>query len=82
MTILQVQNIPDILYKRLEQRARIKKHSINTEVIQLLKLALDEVEVPTPKSVDQLLEEIQLHRWTPPDGTPDSTALLQEDRSR
>ncbi len=35
---------------------------------------------PSKRSVAEILESIERHRWTPPPGSPTMTELLREDR--
>ena len=35
---------------------------------------------PSKRSVAEILESIERHRWTPPLGSPTMTELLREDR--
>ncbi len=88
MAILHVSNVPDDLYKKLQELAKAENRSINAQVITLLQQALppqtQETEDQRRKNVPKLLEEIRLRReqrsaeaeW------PDSTELIREDRAR
>ena len=51
MATLNVKNVPDRLYKRLQARARRRRSSVAQEVIQILSEAVDEVE---PHSILEL----------------------------
>jgi len=35
-----------------------------------------------PRSVQEILESIDRHMWTPPPGTPSTLEMLREDRDR
>jgi hypothetical protein len=37
---------------------------------------------PDPRSLDEVLESIERHRWTPPPGSKSTLELLREDRDR
>lgn len=59
--------------------------------VQELKTLIDEAverrlqEILKPKdtrSVEEILESIDRHRYTPPPGTPSTLELLREDRDR
>ncbi|MDP9374955.1 MAG: Arc family DNA-binding protein [Chloroflexota bacterium] len=78
MPILHVRNVPDDLYERLRQRARAENRSLSAEVIRLLEGALGSEQ----RSQQEIVESIWRRRFAPPPGTPDSTALLREDRER
>lgn len=88
MATLYVRNLPDDLYERLQELAKVENRSINAQVITLLQQALpsqtQETEDQRRKNVPKLLEEIRLRReqrladieWL------DSTELIREDRAR
>jgi len=90
MTNLQIENLPDELYGRIQFLAEENNFSINEAVIHLLSQAAwptehakyqvyDEV-----KSIAEVLSEIRSRpRVNPTDfGMPDSTVLVREDRDR
>jgi plasmid stability protein len=41
MAILNIKNVPDALYKRLQARARRQRRSVSQEVIQILREATE-----------------------------------------
>ena len=51
MATLNIKNLPDRLYKRLQARAKRERRSVAQEVTQLLTAAL---EAPTPLSILEL----------------------------
>jgi plasmid stability protein len=51
MATLNVKNLPDRLYRRLQTRARRQRRSVAQEVIQLLS---DALEAPKPVSILEL----------------------------
>jgi plasmid stability protein len=51
MATLNVKNVPDVLYRRLQARARRQRRSVAQEVIHLLSQA---VERPAPLSILEL----------------------------
>jgi plasmid stability protein len=51
MAILNVKNMPDALYRKLQDRARLQRRSISQEVVHLLSQALD---AETPLSIMEL----------------------------
>jgi plasmid stability protein len=88
MATLHVQNVPDDLYKRLQQLAASQHRSISTQVITLLEQALP-LQIPQPQEnrrqdVPEMLDEIRRRREQRPANIewPDSTALIREDRDR
>lgn len=88
MATLYVRNLPDDLYQRLQELAKVENRSINAQVITLLQQALSpqtqETEDQRRKNVPKLLEEIRLRREQPPADIEwlDSTELIREDRAR
>jgi plasmid stability protein len=80
MSILHVRNVPAPLYRRLKQRAEIRRRSLSAEVITLLEWAIEEAE----RRPVVTLDTIRARRSFDPAaaGAPDSTTLLREDRAR
>lgn len=88
MATLYVRNLPDDLYQRLQELAKVENRSINAQVITLLQQALSpqtqETEDQRRKNVPKLLEEIRRRRESLPTDFEwlDSTELIREDRDR
>lgn len=88
MATLYVRNLPDDLYQRLQELAKVENRSINAQVITLLQQALSpqtqETEDQRRKNVPKLLEEIRRRRESLPTDVEwlDSTELIREDRDR
>ena len=88
MATLYVRNLPDDLYERLQEIAKVENRSINAQVITLLQQALSshtqETEDQRRKNVPKLLEEIRRRRESLPTDVEwlDSTELIREDRDR
>ncbi|BAY27241.1 hypothetical protein NIES2100_70640 [Calothrix sp. NIES-2100] len=88
MATLNLLNIPDDLYKRLQELAEAEHRSIDAQVITILQNALEtkiqQTEEERRKNVLKLLEESSnRRRLNPADfGLPDSTELIREDRDR
>lgn len=89
MATIQIENLPDELYKRIQSLAAQKNFSINEAVIHLLSQAIQPIKTETVKeeearSMDEVLAEIRSRsRINPMDfGLPDSTILIREDRHR
>ena len=88
MATLNLLNIPDDLYERLQELAQAEHRSIDDQVITILQNALEiktqQTEDERRKNVLKLLEESRLRREKLPKDIewPDSTALLREDRDR
>jgi plasmid stability protein len=51
MATLNIKNVPDTLYRKLQARARRERRSVAQEVIHLLSGALEQ---PTPVSIREL----------------------------
>ena len=88
MATLYVRNLPDDLYQRLQELAKVENRSINAQVITLLQQALpsqiQQSETETLKSITKILaESSHRRRVNPADfGLPYSTDLIREDRYR
>lgn len=88
MATLYVRNLPDDLYERLQELAKVENRSINAQVITLLQHALlpqtQQSETETPKSITKILtQSSRRRRVNPADfGLSDSTDLIREDRDR
>ncbi len=80
MSTLHVRNVPDDLYEEIQRRAAEQRRSISSEVISLLRQAIERPD----QSQAQLLAEIRRRRIYRPaeHGAPDSATLLREDRQR
>lgn len=89
MATIQIENLPDELYKRIQSLAAQKNFSISEAVIHLLSQAIQPIKRETVKeeearSMAEVLAEIRSRsRINPIDfGLPDSTILIREDRHR
>lgn len=89
MAILQIENLPDDLYSRIQNLAAQENVSLNDAVIQLLKQAFQPVQTDITqnqqsKPMAEVLTRIRSRpRVNPIDfGLPDSTISIREDRSR
>ena len=80
MATLHVRNVPDDLYRQLPEEAETDKRSLGAHVVVLLQKAVHVLR--HQRSQRELLEQLRSNRITLPEGTPDSTTLLREDRSR
>jgi plasmid stability protein len=83
MATLQVRNVPDDLFRRLQELAAAERRSLNAEVIVLLESAVNggrSAREPVASILDRLKarrDAIKLPRdW------PGSLKMLREDRSR
>jgi plasmid stability protein len=89
MATLQIENLPDELYKRIQSLAAENNFSVNEAAIYLLKQAFEPNDVKMTqewqdKTGSEVLERIRSRpRVNPIDfGLPDSTVLIREDRNR
>ena len=80
MPVLQLNDVPDRLYERLQKLAAAHQNTLEAEAIGLLHHLL--IEQPPFRSQAELLAELRQRSFVPPPGTPDSVALLAEDRGR
>jgi plasmid stability protein len=81
MPVLHVEEVPADLYDRLRRRAAARNRELTTEVLDLLERALASEEEARATHA-AALADLRAQRWSPPPGTPDSVALLREDRDR
>jgi plasmid stability protein len=70
---LNVKNLPDALYRKLQARAKRQRRSVAQEVAQILSDALD---APKPLSILEL-QGLGKEHWQ----GVDATALVQRERS-
>jgi len=77
---LHIRSVPEDLYVRLQQLAQDRGRSLSALVVELLYNALAEEEQRRLQA--KALESIRRRRFTPAAGTPDSTELLRQDRTR
>jgi predicted transcriptional regulator len=82
MSVLQLDNVPDELMRRLEQIARRDRRTPAEAAVALLASAMTQAEAAPHTDVRATLDWIRANRVTPTPGTPDSTELLREDRRR
>ena len=80
MITLQIHNVPDDLYQRIQIMANAKNRSLNAQVITLLSQAI-ELEESYIKQM-KALNSIQSRRFKAPKNAPSSLDLLREDRER
>jgi len=80
MSILHVRSIPEELYQRLQQLAKVRNRSISAQVVELLRQALENEERRLKQ--EATLNSIRRRRFQPPDQAPSSLYLLHEDRRR
>ncbi len=82
MPSLQVREVPEVLYKKLTQRAKEQHRSIAQETIHILSEKLDIEESPKKKQ-EKLLEEInKLHKQYDFSDLPDPVEIIRKDRQR
>lgn len=80
MPILHLEDVPCEVYDRLRQLATSHNSTPEVEALRLLRQEISPR--PTTRSQAELLAELRRRSFTPPAGTPDSVALLAEDRGR
>lgn len=82
MSVLQLTNIPDEVYRRLERLAQQERRTPSEAAVRLLTHAVAQADTVQAADVRKTLDWIRANRMTPTSGTPDSLELLREDRSR
>ncbi|MDJ1173320.1 hypothetical protein [Roseofilum capinflatum] len=89
MATLQIENLPDEVYRRLQSLASEQQWTVNEAVIHVLAQSLDANQtitesVPEMESMSDILHRIRSRpRANPQDfGFRDSTVLIREDRDR
>lgn len=82
MAILHVRNVPDDLYRRIQELARSEKRSLTGEVIDLLDSAIREREVRY--EAGEVVGRISARReeTSLPADWVDAVELIREDRER
>ena len=80
MSTLHVRSVPDDLFHRVQELARLSSRSLSAQVVTMLYQALEDEE--RHRQQGQALHAIRRRRFAPPKGTPSSTDLLREDRER
>jgi hypothetical protein len=84
--VLYLDNVPDELFHRIEQLAKVDQLPVAEETLHLLKQAValkqSSTEAAGRANVRVLLEEMRRNRIVPAPGTPASVELLREDRNR
>ena len=82
MPILQVRNIPEPIYKKLVQQARIEHRSISQQAIVELAKAMN-LSLSVKENRAQLIEKIhQLHQNLTLSALSDPVELIRKDRER
>ena len=79
MPILQVRNLPNVLYRQLRERAKLDHRSMAQETIALLEKGLQEPVESNKERRRKLLESLPKETYSP---YPDPVQLIREDRNR
>ncbi len=80
MSTLHVRSVPEDLYFRVQELARLSSRSLSAQVVTMLYQALEEEERHHQQG--QVLQSIRRRRFAPPKEAPASIDLLHEDRQR
>jgi plasmid stability protein len=80
MPDLMIADVPEEIFERIRTLAAAHNQSVSAEAAQLLREAVEEEQRGTSQA--DLLADLRRRSYTPPPGTPDSVALLREDRAR
>ena len=79
MPTLYVRNVPNDVYRRLQDRARRNSHSLNAEAFDILSVAT--AREPSETAIVDRLREIAREIDLPPDA-PKPEELIRQDRER
>lgn len=84
MATLELNNVPDDLYERLEQLAAADRVPIAEETVRLLRDAVMQKNggASRVRSQREILEEIGRHPFKAQVGIPSAVDLIREDRDR
>lgn len=82
MAVLHLEDVPDELYRRIEQLAAAEQVPLTEETLRLLRRAIGTHAATAREDVNALLDEMRRSRVAPGPGTSDSVDLLREDRAR
>jgi hypothetical protein len=89
MPVLHLDNIPDELFRRIEQLAEADRMPLAEETVHLLQQAVAFKQArggagapPPVRSQREVLDDISRLRWAPPPGSPGVVEMLREDRER
>jgi plasmid stability protein len=80
MNTLHVRSIPEELYRRLQQLAKMRNRSLSAQVVTMLAESLEAEERRLKQG--ELLQSIRRRRFSPAKNSPSSTDLLRADRDR
>ena len=81
MPTLQIHSLSPELYEYFQTLARLKKCSLEEQIIAVLYQYQQQEETPRQQQA-RILADIYQSRTQLPVGTPDSVELLREDRQR
>jgi hypothetical protein len=80
MPHLHLEDVPNDVYESLQRLAETHRRPLPEEAIRLLRQGV--FGGPASPAQAVLLADLRRRSFTPPAGTPDSVALLAEDRGR
>lgn len=81
MPILQVRDLPEVVYEALKQAAERDNRSIAQQTITLLEESLG-LRKPSAESYRRFIAQIRKHPIANASGYPDPVDLIREDRDR
>jgi hypothetical protein len=82
MPALQVKDVPNDLYDRIEEAARIEDRSIGEETLVILKKGLDHIDAVRAEHLERIFKEIDEIPIKNPDTFPSPESMVREDRDR
>ncbi|MFH0793230.1 MAG: hypothetical protein V2A74_04280 [bacterium] len=80
MPTLHVRNVPEKLYRQIQEVASGKSQSLSAAVVSMLDEAVEDQRRRSRQG--RVLAQIRRRRFAAPEGTPSSLTLLREDRRR
>jgi plasmid stability protein len=80
MPVLHLPDVPRDIYDDIKQLANSHARPVEAEAVHLLRQGLLQERAGCSQAA--LLADLRQHSFTPPAGSPDSVALLREDRER
>lgn len=81
MPTLQVRDLPEDVYRRLQRKAKAEHRSIAQETVVLLRQALEQTESPSTERL-AALKRLEESRIKDIPELPSSEAIIREDRDR
>ncbi len=82
MLVLHLEDVPEKLHGRIAQLGAAAQVPLPEETLRLLRQAVDMKRPSSRTNLTRILEQIRRNPIVSAAGTPDSVAMLREDRDR